>query len=129
MDNPIEHLDLGLVNYTNHPSNVNYVVFRFADEKRANSFRLLLQEQKIWFEEAQEQKRSMVFHLFGLHKSDFNKGQKINITVESKHKKFIIPGKYFRWIVVIFGVTMIIFAFIGYYINGPKPKEAPKTTK
>lgn len=129
MDNPIEHLDLGLVNYTVHPSNIDYVVFRFADEKRANSFRLLLQEQKIWFEEAQEEKRTVLFHLFGLHKSDFNKGQKINITVESRHKKFIIPGKYFRWTVVLFGITIIVFAFIGYFISSTKHKAPIQITK
>ena len=38
MENPIEHLDLGLVNFTKHPSNPDYVVYRFTNEEKAKSF-------------------------------------------------------------------------------------------
>ena len=129
MDKKIEHLDLGFVNYTNHPTNNDYVVFRFADVHRANSFRELLKEQKIWFEESQDQKRQLLVYLFGLHHTDYNKAQKINITVEAKHKKFLISGKFFRWFIVLFGLTMIILAAIGYSINGSKQGTPVKTTR
>lgn len=120
MENPVEHFDLGFVNYTQHPENADYVVFRFADVNRANSFRAELQKQKIWFEEANEDKKQVTYTLFGLHKTDYNKGQKINISVEAKHKKFLIPGKFFRWFVVLFGVTMILLAIIGFIKNPNK---------
>ena len=57
MENPIEHLDLGLVNFTKHPSNPDYVVYRFPNEEKANSFRRELEEQKIAFEEDTEDKK------------------------------------------------------------------------
>ena len=39
MDNPIDNVvDLGLVNYTKHPDNPRYIIYRFADEGRASSF-------------------------------------------------------------------------------------------
>lgn len=117
MDNPVEHFDLGFVNFTQHPENSEYVVFRFADANRAESFRAELEKQKIWFEEAKEEKKRATYLLFGLHKTDYNKGQKINFSVEAKHKKFLIPGKFFRWFVVIFGITMIGLAVIGYFKN------------
>jgi hypothetical protein len=120
MENPVEHFDLGFVNYTQHPENPDYVVFRFADVNRANSFRTELQQQKIWFEEANEDKKQVTYTLFGLHKTDYNKAQKINITVEAKHKKFLIPGKFFRWFVVLFGITMITLAIIGFIKNPNK---------
>ena len=88
-----------------------------------------MKEQKIWFEESQDQKRQLLVYLFGLHQSDYNKAQKINITVEAKHKKFLIPGKFFRWFIVLFGLTMIILAAIGYSINGSKQGTPAKTTR
>jgi hypothetical protein len=117
MDNPVEHFDLGFVNFTQHPDNKEYVVFRFADSNRATSFRAELEKQRIWFEEAIEEKKQVTYILFGLHKTDYNKAQKINFAVEAKHKKFLIPGKFFRWFVVLFGVTMIGLAIIGYFKN------------
>lgn len=127
MENPVEHFDLGFVNYTQHPENPDYVVFRFADVNRANSFREALQLQKIWFEEANEEKKQVTYTLFGLHKTDYNKAQKINISVEAKHKKFLIPGKFFRWFVVLFGVTMITLAIIGFIKNPNKEKTKSNT--
>jgi len=88
-----------------------------------------LKEQKIWFEESQDQKRQLLVYLFGLHHTDYNKAQKINITVVAKHKKFLIPGKFFRWFIVLFGLTMIILAAIGYSINGSKQGTPAKTTR
>ena len=117
MDNPVEHFDLGFVNFTQHPDNKEYVVFRFADANRAASFRAELEKQRIWFEEAIEEKKQVTYILFGLHKTDYNKAQKINFAVEAKHKKFLIPGKFFRGFVVLFGVTMIGLAIIGYFKN------------
>lgn len=120
MDNPVEHFDLGFVNFTQHPENADYVVFRFVDANRAASFKAELEKQKIWFEEGQEVKKQVTYLLFGLHKTDYNKAQKINFAVEAKHKKFLIPGKFFRWFVVLFGVTMIALAIIGYVKNAGK---------
>ena len=128
MENPVENFDLGFVNYTQHPENPDYVVFRFADVNRANSFRTELQQQKIWFEEANEDKKQVTYTLFGLHKTDYNKAQKINIAVEAKHKKFLIPGKFFRWFVVLFGITMITLAIIGF-IKNPNKEETKNNTE
>ena len=127
MENPVEHFDLGFVNYTQHPENPDYVVFRFADVNRANSFRTEIQQQKIWFEEANEVKKQVTYTLFGLHKTDYNKAQKINIAVEAKHKKFLIPGKFFRWFVVLFGITMITLAIIGFIKNPNKASTKSNT--
>jgi hypothetical protein len=128
MDNPVEHFDLGFVNFTQHPENGDYVVFRFADINRANSFRTELQLQKIWFEEGSEEKKQVTYTLFGLHKTDYNKAQKINFAVEAKHKKFLIPGKFFRWFVVLFGITMITLAIIGF-IKNPNKEETKNNTE
>lgn len=115
MDNPIDNIiDLGLVNYVKHPTNPNYIVYRLPDIERANSFKLKLKEQEIWFEEGEEQVRSKNFILIGIHKRDYKKTEQINYLVEASHKKPLIPFKAFRYFVVIFGMTLLLLAIVGY---------------
>lgn len=115
MDNPVDHpIDLGFVNYVRHPSNKDYIVYRFSDVKRADAFRIELQTQKIWFEEDTEMKRETRVYLFGVHKTDFNKTQKINYKVEGAHKKPVIPFKAVRIGLLVFFFAVVAMASIGY---------------
>lgn len=115
MDNPIDHpLDLGLVNYTKHPNNPDYVVFRFPDIGRANSFEEYLTKEKIWFERSSEAHKQRTYYLFGLHKTDFKRAERLNMSVEGKHKKPLIPIAGLRWFIVLFGMTMLTLAVVGY---------------
>lgn len=114
MENPIEHLDLGFVNYTQHPTNPKYIVYRFTDEKRANSFRVLLSENNIEFEEDSEEKKQQTYTLFAIHQKDYKKSMKLNFEVEKKHKKPLIPFKILRWSVVIFGIAILLLSVLSY---------------
>lgn len=115
MDNPIDNIvDLGLVNYVKHPTNPNYIVYRFPDPERAKSFMEKLEEKEIWFEQGEEQVRSKMFTLIGIHKRDFKQSESINYLVEAKHKKPLIPYIGFRYFVVLFGMILLILAIVGY---------------
>ena len=114
MENPIEHLDLGFVNYTQHPTNPKYIVYRFTDEKRANSFRVLLSENNIELEEDSEEKKQQTYTLFAIHQKNYKKSMKLNFEVEKKHKKPLIPFKIFRWSVVIFGIAILLLSILSY---------------
>lgn len=114
MENPIEHLDLGFVNYTQHPTNPKYIVYRFTDEHRANSFRILLLENKIEFEEDSEEKKQQTYTLFAIHQKNYKKSMKLNFEVEKKHKKPLIPFKILRWSVVIFGIAILLLSILSY---------------
>jgi hypothetical protein len=115
MENPVDHtIDLGFVNYVQHPDNKNYVVFRFADNKRAVSFQESLSTQKIWFEKDEDVKRNKPYYLFAIHNSDFKKVERINYDVEALHKKPIIPFKGLRWSLLIFSFSVLILATVGY---------------
>lgn len=112
MDNPIDNIvDLGLVNYVKHPENPNYVVFRFADSNRASSFEEELKKMKIWFEKSDDQEK---YILFGIHKNDFKKAEKINYKVEAKHKKPLIPFAVLRYGLIVFSAIVMILAIMGY---------------
>ena len=115
MDNPVDNVvDLGLVNYVQHPSNPKYVVFRFADIERANSYEEALTSSKIWFEKSSDFKREKEYFLFGIHKNDFKKAEKINYLVEAKHKKPFIPFKILRYTIMIISAGILTIAILGY---------------
>ena len=115
MENPIDHtIDLGLVNYVKHPSNPNYIVYRFVDPERAASFEWELTELNILFEKSDEEKRGRTYLLFGVHKNDFKLTEKINYRVEAKHKKPFIPVKLIRYPIMILSAIMLTLAIMGY---------------
>lgn len=115
MDTKVENIvDLGLVNYVRHPSDPNYIVFRFADKNRADDFEESLKEQKIWFERAVEETRGKNYTLFGIHNRDFSKVEKINYAVEGRNRNFIIGNKILRWSLVVFSLGVMILAVVGY---------------
>jgi hypothetical protein len=115
MENPVDHtIDLGFVNYVQHPENNNYIVFRFADDQRAITFETLMVEKKIWFEKGEETKRNKPYYLFAIHKSDFKKVEQINYDTEAKHKKPIIPFKALRWSLLFFSLFVMVLASVGY---------------
>ena len=115
MENPIEHLDLGLVNFIKHPSNPDYVVYRFTNEEKANSFRRELEEQKIAFEEDTEDKKQVSYTLFAVHKKFYKQTMRMNFKVEGKHKKPLIPFFTLRWFVLLFGLSILLLSILSYY--------------
>lgn len=115
MDNPVDHIvDLGLVNYVKHPTNSNYIVYRFADTDRANSFRKVLEKEDIWFEESSKEGKKVVYTLFGIHKNDFKRTEVINFEVEAEHKKPFLPFAAFRYFLILFSALAIGLAILGY---------------
>lgn len=126
-DNPVDHpIDLGFVNYVQHPSNKTYIVFRFGDQKRAEDFEEQLKLNKIWYERATEMKRTTEVVMFGVHKTDFNRVQKINFAVEGRHKKPIIPFKGLRYGILLVGFFLLILASISYCKAQNKLQEVNK---
>lgn len=115
MDNPVDSpLDLGLVNYVQHPENKDYIVFRFGDIERADSFQVELESRSIWFERGEEMKRTRMIYLVGIHKNDFKRVERINYLVEAKHKKKLIPVAPLRYLILIISFAAMTLAIMGY---------------
>jgi hypothetical protein len=115
MDNPVDHIaDLGLVNYVRHPTNPDYMVYRFGDQARADSFEKALQQAGIEFERAVEERPQRNYHLFAIHKNDYKKTIRMNFMVEAEHKKPLIPFKAFRYFLILFSAFVLTLAMIGY---------------
>lgn len=129
MENPIEHLDLGFVNFTKHPDDPNYIIYRFTDIERANSFREELIKNNITFEEDTEGKKYVTYTLFALKKKYYKKTMQINFKVEGVHKKPFIPFRMLRWIVLLFGLGILLLSILSYYKNMIYLKEQTEKVK
>lgn len=114
MENPIEHLDLGLVNFTKHPNDPNYIVYRFTDLNKANSFREELILNNISFEQDTEKKKQVTYTLFALKKKHYKKTMEINFKVEGEHKTPLIPFRLLRWTVLLFGLGILLLSILSY---------------
>lgn len=129
MENPIEHLDLGLVNFTKHPTQPDYVVYRFTDLGRSDSFRKELENENIVFEEGKEDKKQVSYTLFAVHKRHYKKTMKMNFKVEGLHKKPLIPFFILRWTVLLFGLGIILLAILSYCKQMEHLKEQTEQVK
>ena len=114
MENPIEHLDLGLVNFTKHPNDPNYIVYRFTESNKANSFREELILNNISFEQDTEKKKQVTYTLFALKKKHYKKTMEINFKVEGEHKTPLIPFRLLRWTVLLFGLGILLLSILSY---------------
>jgi hypothetical protein len=129
MENPVDHtIDLGFVNYVQHPENKQYVVFRFADLERAATFKAELEEHKIWFEKDNEEKRGKNYTLFAIHNTDFKKAEKINYSVEGKHKKPIIPFRFLRVFLISLTAFVMTLTLMGYCQAQKKLEQSTQKT-
>lgn len=109
-------IDLGLVNFVPHPTDPDYMVFRFADIKRAQDFEKRLTAAKIWFEKGENPSRSKdkVFHLYGVHHRDYKAALQINYDVEASNRNFILKNNILRWSLLIFTFGILALAVFGY---------------
>lgn len=124
MEAGLEHFDMGLVNYRQHPTNVNFIVYRFKDIKRADTFEEKVKAANIWYERSDPEEDEKELYLFAVEKKFFNKTQKLNFETEAKHKRFLIPNKVFRNFFVLFFVSIIVLATVGYCQSRKILKEA-----
>ncbi len=114
MEAGLEHFDMGLVNYRQHPTNVNYIVYRFKDKQRADTFEALLIAEKLWFERSDPDHDEKEVYMFAIEKKYFKKSQKLNFLTESKHKKFLIPSKSLRYFFVTVMLALIVIGSVSY---------------
>ena len=105
------------------------MVYRFTDVNRANHFRELLNENKIEFQEDTQEKKQQTYTLFAIHQKNYKKTMKMNYEVEKKHKKPIIPFRFLRWAVVLFGMGILFLSIVSYYKHMEHLKEQTENNK
>lgn len=109
--------NLGLVNYTDHPTDKNYKVFNFNSEEEAQIFEKYLTENRIWFEQDKEDHRRSTIYLFAVEQKNFQRAQRGNFHVSATVRGPLIPSAIFRYGLLILFFGLIALAIIGYVKN------------
>ncbi len=107
--------NLKLVNYKDHPSNEMYKVLNFNTKPEADLFEKLLNERDLWYEKDVEMHENEPLYLFAVKNRAFDKVQRVNFEVSAQFRSPIIKNKIARYVFVIFFLSIIIFALIGYF--------------
>jgi hypothetical protein len=123
MEAGLEHFDMGLVNYRQHPTNVNYIVYRFKDIERADTFEENLRKEGLWFERSNPVEDEKQIYMFAVEKKHFQKSQRVNFSTEAKHKKFLIPNNALRYFFVLIMLSILMLASLGYCVSRKRLKE------
>lgn len=110
---------LKLTNHKDHPTNKAYKVFFFYKEIQAEFFENALKEKNIPFEKGEENTNNGAVFLYGIRKSDNREVTQLNYITLGKFRTPFITKKWVQYLIIIFGVLLVIFAVISYIKNIP----------
>ena len=103
-----------LENFSEHPTNSRYTVFKFYKSNQAEFFKSSLEEDNIWFEESFEDLEHRKSYLFAIKTMDVNKVREKNFIAIGKFRDPFISNKYLRYFIASIAIIVIAFSIIGY---------------
>jgi len=93
------------------------MVFFFYHKDHADYFEALLLENSIPFERG-EGRDLVKRHLIGVHQKYLEEARKLNDQVGDYYRKPFLGDKRFRNFVLIFTLSAIILALLGFFLKG-----------
>ncbi|MFZ6050987.1 hypothetical protein [Halocola ammonii] len=108
---------MNITNYKDHPGDNRYVVYRFLMEEHADHFQTLLEERDVIFERHFDEDDDPPKILFGISKRFNKEAVHCNYLTHARYRKPMITNKFFKYTLLIFTLSVIILAFIGYFLS------------
>ncbi len=103
---------IDLTNFSEHPTQASWLVFRYATTEQAQAMIDLLNKEQIGSEsDLIEGPPFMV----GVHKRYFTRAEKLNYFALGQSRKPFIASAFWRWFLVVFFFTIMTIALIGYF--------------
>jgi len=105
-------------NFSEHPSNSNYVVFMFKTHREAIFFEDLLTRDGIWFEKddsGTEKHAEQTY--FAVRVSDQKRVMKHNFMTSAEYRKPFLEEPFTRFLIVGIGVAILTFAVVGFIVS------------
>ncbi len=100
------------INYDDHPTNRNKMVFHFKVKEQADYFEDLMKENHIKYE-FQIDKVGDGRIYYGVLKTDFSKAKELNFITFGHFRKPFINDPFFKYFIVIITVLAIAIGIIG----------------
>lgn len=100
------------VNFTDHPTNRNKMVFHFKIEAHAIYFQRLLNEHKIRHERQVDEEGDKTVY-FGVMKTDYKEAKRLNYLTYGYFRKPFITEPFFKYLLLIVTLTAVFLAIFG----------------
>jgi len=108
---------LKFTNQMPHPERRGYEVYHFYKIEEADFFEDQLKQKNLFYERAEDQVRDSTIYLFGVKSDDMDAVDSANYLTKGKFRTNIVSNKFWRYTLVLFGLALIAFAFLGYYLS------------
>jgi len=110
----LDNLDisLGFTNYYRHPTRKNYMIIEYKVIEHADYFESLIKEKKFFYERDEDSKL-----LFAVRLGDFDAVNRLNFETRGKFRKPMIRDKGARWVIVIMGFVLVLFAILSFLMS------------
>tara|TARA_B100000767_G_scaffold49762_1_gene44807 strand:+ start:1557 stop:1895 length:339 start_codon:yes stop_codon:yes gene_type:complete len=107
---------INLMNYYEHPGDNRYYVFEYRSIEKSMNFEALLEKYVIEYEKLLEPETEDTIWMckYAISKSRFKDALRAHNLTESKYRNPMIGNKYVRYGFVIFMISLVSLAFIGY---------------
>lgn len=100
-----------------HPERRGYEVYHFHKIEEADFFEDLLKKKNLFYERAEDQIKDTTIYLFGVKSDDMDAVDSANYLTKGTFRKNMVSDKFLRYLLVILGLGLIGFAFLGYYLS------------
>lgn len=103
-----------MTNFIPHPTNEEYVVFMFHDERMSAFFENKLIENSVKFEKDRDEENDPPRDLFAVRRTRFDQVLQYNYESHGKFRKPLFRNGFWRWFVILF---VLILTIIALYAN------------
>lgn len=100
-----------LTNYGEHPSEPDWLVFRFKASEQADEFVQLLQAEELRFEQDRSDGPPFLVAVRSRHRTA---AVRLNYIVLGRYRKPFMADSIFRWSVIGVVAALILIAFLGW---------------
>lgn len=104
-----------ITNYSEHPTNSNYIVFRFVEKEQSLMFKNLLEMDGIPFESDEDDSHGHMQYMIAVKNQFESKAVYHNFTVIGHHREPFISNVFFRYLFFAIALGALSLAFYGYF--------------
>ena len=106
-----------VTNFSEHPSNSLYTVYKFKSREESNTFQELLEKSSLFYEADEAQNSYGSLFVVAVKNKDEKLATKLNYLALGKYRKPIIENKVTRAIIYAISVFILSIATVGFFLS------------
>ena len=106
-----------ITNFSEHPSNPLYTVYKFKSIEESTTFQELLAKENLFYEADETKNTYGSLYIVAVKNKDENQATKLNYLAIGKYRTPIISNKIVRSVIYTFTVILLGTAVIGFFLS------------